>query len=154
LKKTLLVGLLLASASTVSSASLVNDMQTCQGLLAFMDKKLRASEGIYPAKDVKTVQQGLASYDRFIQNEIVSPGLLKFNAGNQAKADNMQQQVDAFKQSVVADLEKRYPKNRLFMDHVVALNNCTKKAVPSGPGLDQLKLTFDTLTTMLLKSAP
>ena len=51
----------------------------------------------------------------------------------------MQKQVDTYKQSLVKQLEARYPKNRLFTDHAIAVNNCAKKAVPAGAELDELK---------------
>lgn len=124
------------------AAPSINDMQSCQGLLDFMDNKLDSAAAKYGADDVKAVKAGLNGYNQYIQREIVSPGLLQFNGGDAGKSAQMQKQVDAYKASLVADLQKRFPANQLFADQVVALNNCTQKAVPSGQELAGLKQAF------------
>ncbi len=68
--------------------------------------------------------------------------------GNQAKANQMQKQVDSYKQSLIKQYQKRYSQNRLFMDHALSLNNCSKKAVPSGQALEQLKLALQTMVKL------
>ena len=51
----------------------------------------------------------------------------------------MQEQVDTYKKTLVKQLEDRYQQNRLFTDQAIAVNNCAKKAVPSGQELEELK---------------
>ena len=121
------------------AAGLINEMQSCQALIDFVDIKLDSAPSNYDKDDVKKVRKGLGSYNQYIQREIVSPGLLEFNSGDEDKANQMQQQVDTYKTSLVKQLEARYPKNRLFTDHAIAINNCANKSVPSGGELEELK---------------
>lgn len=130
--------LLMVSKSSLA-AGLINEMQSCQALIAFVDNKLDLAPSNYNQEDVKKIRKGLGTYNQYIQRQIVSPGLLEFNGGDKDKANQMQKQVDAYKQTLVEQLETRYPKNRLFMDHAIAVNNCAKKAVPSDGELDELK---------------
>ena len=130
--------MLIVSKSTLA-AGLINEMQSCQAFIDFIDNKLNSAPSTYDPEDVKKVREGLGTYNQYIQRQIVSPGLLEFNGGDKDKADQMQKQVDTYKQTLVKQLEARYPQNRLFMDHAIQVNNCAKKAVPSEGELDELK---------------
>ena len=140
-----ILSVFLGFISQSSFAALINDMQTCQGQIMFIGTKLDAGAAKYPADDVKKVRQGLEGYDQYIQTKIVSPGLLKFVGGDQAKADEMQTQVDAYKKNIVSRLQKRYPQPRLFADHALSLNECAKQAVPAGQALENLKVALHTM---------
>lgn len=139
MKKILIIGLLLIVSKSTLAAGLINEMQSCQAFIDFIDNKLNYAPSTYDPEDVKKVREGLGTYNQYIQRQIVSPGLLEFNGGDKDKANQMQKQVDTYKQTLVKQLETRYPQNRLFMDHAVQVNNCAKKAVPSGGELDELK---------------
>jgi hypothetical protein len=139
LKKILIIGLLLIVSKSPLAAGLINEMQYCQALINFVDNKLDLAPSNYDQEDVKKIRKGLGTYNQYIQRQIVSPGLLQFNGGDKDKANQMQKQVDTYKQTLAKQLEARYPKNRLFMDHAIAVNNCAKKTVPSGGELAQLK---------------
>lgn len=130
----------------------VNDMQTCQALLEFLDKKLDNAPNNYTPAEVQTVRSGLNGYHQYIQKEIVTPGLLAFTGGNSGKAEQMQQQVDAYKAQLVGSLNKRYPQPRLLTDHAVAVNECAKKAVPSGQRLEALKTALETMVGLAKRS--
>lgn len=142
-----LFGFTMTATQTALAAPSINDMQGCQALLNFVDGKLDPAPAKYNAADVKIVRTGFAAYDAYIQKEIVTPGLLKFNGGDQAKADAMQVQVDTYKAAVVNSYNKQYPQDRLFMDHAIAVNNCAKQAVPAGSDLQALK---DALNKMVV----
>jgi hypothetical protein len=129
----------------------INDMQGCQAVIDFMDAKLADAPAKYDASNVKTARKGLKIYNSYIQNDIVSPGLLEFNGGDVAKAKAMQDQVDTYKASLTAALNSKFPQQRIFMDHVVTLNNCAKKAVPSGADLDALKASMNAMVIMAKK---
>lgn len=116
----------------------INEMQGCQAIIDFVEAKLQTTPQ-YDKADIDTVLKGLGIYDRFIQDTIVTPGLLEFNGGDKAKADAMQKQVDAYKAQVKTAYDKRYPQARLFTDHAVAVNECAKKVVPEGADLEALK---------------
>lgn len=139
MKKILIIGLLLIFSKSSMAAGLINEMQSCQALIEFIDNKLDLAPSTYEQDDVNKVRKGLGTYNQYIQRQIVSPGLLQFNGGDKDKANQMQKQVDTYKQTLVKQLEARYPKNRLFTDHAIAVNNCAKQAVPSGGELDELK---------------
>lgn len=139
LKKFMMMALLFIVPQLSMAAGLINDMQSCQGLIDFVDNKLDSAPAKYAKEDVKKVRRGLKGYNQYIQREIVSPGLLQFNGGDQAKATGMQKQVDAYKQTLVKQFKVRYPQNRLFTDQAIAINNCAKKAVPTGQELEGLK---------------
>ena len=127
------------------AAGLINDMQSCQGLINFINKKLDSAPSKYNNDDVYKVREGLTGYNQYIQREIVSPGLLQATGGDESKANEYQKKVDAYKESLVAQLDVRYPQNRLFSDHAVAINNCAQKAVPSGKELENLKEALNTM---------
>lgn len=131
--------LLILTPLLSKAAPSINDMQSCQALLDFIDDRLESPPNNYPIKEVEKVREGLEGYDQYIQNEIVSPGLLAFNGGDAGKTKEMQKQVDAYKKALVKSFQTRYTGNRIFMDQVIAVNNCTKKAVPSGQALEKLK---------------
>jgi len=139
--------LLMLSQSALANR-LVNDMQGCQGYMDFIDAKLAKAPAKYSEADVKNVLKGLDAYDSFIQTTIVTPGLLKFTGGDKAKADALQQQVNEYKKNLVTNLHKRYPQPRLFMDHAVSINDCAKKAVPTGQALEDLKLALNTIVKL------
>ena len=153
MKKIILLTFLMMFAKSSMAAGLINDMQSCQGLIDFVNTKLDTAPASYDAADVNTVRSGLDTYNRYIQQEIVTPGLLQFNGGNQAKAEQMQKQVDAYKQSLVKQYQKRYPQNRLFTDFAMSLNNCAKKAVPTGGDLEKLKQALHTIIKLSKQGA-
>lgn len=143
--KHIIIAALLCAAPQLSSAALINDMQSCQGLLDFIDQKLDNAPDKYETADVTTVRKGLAQYNDYIQSEIVTPGLLSFNGGDAKKAEQMQGQVDAYKVTLVNGYQARYPQNRLFSDHAISVNNCAQKAVPAGEALENLKAALNTM---------
>lgn len=145
LKKIVIIGCLLVVSKSLMATSLINDMQACQALIEFVDNKLNAAPLVYDKEEVENVRKGLKSYNQFIQREIVSPGLLKFNGGDKEKAHQMQKQIDIYKNSLIKQLEMRYPQKRLLMDQVIAMNNCTKKSVPSNKALETLKESLNTM---------
>jgi len=130
---------LLLISPAITSAASINDMQTCQATLNFVVSRLAAPPENYAAAEVATIKQGLTSYDDYIQREIITPGLLKFNNNDAARASAMQEQVDAYKAKVVESYAKRYPHNQLLTDYAIAINNCTKQAMPEGAEMDALK---------------
>ena len=146
MKKFFIVGLMLVASESSLAAGLINDMQYCQALIDFVDNKLDSAPSSYDQDDVEKARKGLETYNQYIQREIVSPGLLTFNGGDENKAQQMQKQVDTYKQTLVKQFEARYPQNRLFMDHAIEVNNCAKKSVPSGEELEELK---DSLNLMV-----
>ncbi|KKJ78587.1 hypothetical protein WH95_00325 [Kiloniella litopenaei] len=140
------LGALITLSQPAMADPSINNMQGCQALIDFIDAKLGQTS--YDSSDVAKVQNGLGAYNSYIQNEIITPGLLKFSNGDQGKAAKLQEQVDAFKSQVVAGYNKKYPQDRIFMDHVVALNNCTQQAVPKGADLEALKTSMETMVTL------
>ncbi len=143
-----MVGLLVTVSQSSMAVGLVNDMQLCQGVIEFVDNKLKKAPGYYDKADVKTVRQGLEAYNQYIQREIVAPRLLKFNGGDAEKTKQMQKQVDAYKSTVVNQLQSRYPQENLLTDHAISVNDCAKKAVPSGKDLDRLKDAVNTMVKL------
>ncbi|WP_072680982.1 hypothetical protein [Arcobacter sp. LA11] len=144
-KVTLTISLGLLLSIPLQAAPSINDMQSCQGLLDFIDKKLDKAPAKYSTEDIKNIREGLKGYNEYIQEEIVTPGLIKFNNGDSSKASMMQKQVDMYKLSLVNAYEKKYPANRLYTDYAVAVNNCAKKAVPKGASLEKLKISLNTI---------
>lgn len=138
-------------SSTIDAKASINDMQGCQALIEFVENKLDPKPDNYSEQEVVTVLKGLNAYDEYIQKEIVSPGLLQFNGNDQAKADAMQKQVDAYKAQLVKAYDKRYPQPKLFTDQAVALNECAKKAVPSGEALEDLKASLQMIIALARK---
>jgi len=133
---------------TSIAAGLVNEMQSCQGLLDFVEAKLDTVPETYPKGDVEKVRKGVKAYNKYIQNEIVTPGLLQATGGDKAKADEYQKQVDVYKGTLTKQFESRYPQKRLFSDHAIAINNCAKKAVPSGQDLEALKQALNIIVEL------
>ena len=133
------------SVPSLATAS-INDMQSCQALLDFINSQLDGSD--YPSTDTEVIRKGLKLYNQHIQEKIVTPGLIQFNSGDTAKADVMQEQVDAYKEVLVNSFKSRFPQKRLYMDQAVALNNCTQKAVPSDESLERLKEAMDTIVKL------
>ena len=85
----MIIGLLLIVSKSPMAAGLTNDVQSCQALIEFIDNKLDSAPSNYPEGDVKKVREGLNTYNQYIQREIVSPGLLQFNGGYKAKANQI-----------------------------------------------------------------
>lgn len=137
MKKTLLTCVLAFAPMVSVAAPSVNDMQTCQGLLDFLDGKL-AETTQYDASEVAKIRQGLKGYNDYIQTDIVTPGLRQY--GDVA---SLQAQVDQYKATIVNAYKGRYTDKRIYADHAVAVNNCAKKAVPSGAKLEQLKQALE-----------
>ncbi|MDT0595439.1 hypothetical protein [Glaciecola petra] len=135
-------------SSFASAQSLINDMQSCQALIEFVEQRLSSPPASYDKTKVTNILEGLGAYNTHIQETIVTPGLLQFNQGDKAKAQNMQQQVDAYKKTLIANFAKRFPENRMYTDYAVSLNNCTKKAVPEGEALEQLKVALNTMVAL------
>lgn len=148
LKSIFALGLVCMPLNAINAGSLINEMQGCQGLLQFVDSKLKAAPAKYSAKDVASVRKGLQQYNAFIQKEVVTPSLLQYNGGDKAKADLMQKQVNAYKDTVIKSYQSRYPQPRLFTDQAMAINNCTKKIVPKGQALEDLKVALQTMVKL------
>lgn len=147
-KRYSVAGVLLFLPLVSVAAPSINDMQTCQGLIDFLDHRLESAPAEYPVSDVLIIRKGLKSYNQYIQWEIISPGLLAFSSGNSKKAQALQQQVDGYKASIVKGYQKRYPDQRLYTDHAVAINNCANKAVPTGQSLTELRLAVETMVEL------
>ena len=144
--KLLSMAFILCISQTAVSKPSINTMQTCQGLLDYLEIKLQDAPSNYPIDKVKKVREGLSQYHGYIQEEIVTPGLLQFNGGDASKAEAMQQQVDAYKTTIVKGLTTRYSSyDGLVTDHAISVNECAKEAVPSGEALENLKYAINTL---------
>lgn len=139
LKKTLLVTMLTAASLSSYGNTLLNDMQTCQAMLEFVDTKLGAVSSKYDKEKIAQAREGLKSYHTFIQQNVMSPGLAQFSQNDPAKAEGLRQQIYTYKRTLKESLNNRYPQDAITMDQVVAINNCTKKSLPGGSGLEALK---------------
>lgn len=125
----------------------INDVQTCQAQLDFVDAKL-ASISKYDKTKVKTVRSGLQAYNAFLQSEHITPGLSAYTGGDAAKNKDFQDQIDAYKATVVAGLNKRYPQPRVFMDHAVAINNCYSSAPMDAAGTAMMTEALQTFVEL------
>jgi len=130
------------------AAPSINDMQSCQGVLDFVESQLDSVGSKYSSDDISTIREGVMAYDDYIQKTIVTPGLLEFNGGDSGKAAAMQKQVDAYKLTLVNGFKAKYPENRLYTDQAVAINNCAQKAVPSGDDLESLKAALNKIVEL------
>lgn len=126
----------------------INDMQGCQAAMDFLDYKMKNAPKKYPKADVKAVREGLTAYSDYLQDTVITPGLLEYNGGDKKKAKTMQGQVDAYKASVTASYKKRYPQDRVFMDHAVIIDGCAQKAMPQGALLETLKAAVESLAKL------
>lgn len=126
----------------------INDMQGCQAAIDFLDYKMKNAPKKYPKADVKTVREGLSAYSDHLQNTVITPGLLEYNGGDAKKAKAMQGQVDDYKATVTAAYKKRYPQDRVFMDHAVIIDGCAQKAMPKGALLEKLKAAVQSLAKL------
>lgn len=145
---TLLTGLACTFTMPVMATASINEMQSCQGLLDFLDSQLDVSSSKYSSTDIDVIRKGLKLYNQHIQEKIVTPGLIKFSTGDKAQAKALQEQVDAYKLTLVNSFKARYPEPRLYMDQAVALNNCTQKAVPADEALDDLKAAMNMIVKL------
>lgn len=141
------IGLLLISTQSIAGPS-INNVQSCQALLDFIETKLATAPEAYPISDVELIKKGIGNYNGYLQREIVTPGLVEFNGGDQAKAQAMQEQVNAYKATLVSSLQNRYKEPGLFTDHAFAVNDCVKKATPSGQVLEDLKTALTTIVKL------
>ena len=139
-------GALVASGTAHAKPS-INDVQTCQAHLDFVDAKL-ASVKKYDKAQVKTVRKGLKSYNDFLQSEHVTPGLMALYGGDKAKVKSTQVQIDAYKKNVVAGLDKRYPQPRVFMDHAISIDACYTKAPMDASGTAVMTEALQTLVAL------
>lgn len=142
MKKTMIVALLCSMPMLSQGAGLVNEMQTCQGLMDFLDKKLDSAPSKYDSDDVEKIRKGLKSYHQYAQKKVITPELLKAAGGDQSGADKFQDQVNDYRELLVKQYSQRYPGNELKTDHAIAINNCTKKLMPTGAALDELKTSL------------
>lgn len=148
MKKIMILVLFSMTSSLSIAAGLINEMQSCQGLIAFIDGKLNSAPSKYSEADVVKVRTGLQAYSQYIQREIVTPGLLQAAGGDQIRANEFQKNVDTYKSTIVKKFETQYPQNRLFNDQAIGINNCAKKAVPSGQELEALKLALNIMVEL------
>ena len=141
----LLTVILICGFCQPALSALINEMQACQGLLIYIDNKLNTAPPEYPSDKVMKVRKGLKQYNEYSQDQIVAPGLLQFNAGDAAKAKAMQLQVDTYKTSILKGMQARDSSSKITSNHAISINNCAKKAVPSGQALENLKFAINTL---------
>lgn len=134
--------------ASIAKASLLNEMQSCQAMIAFVEKKLKYPPSSYTDSDIQKVLGGLNSFDEHIQSKVITPGLLSFNGSDKSKADAMQAQIDTYKSQLVAGFEKRYPQDKLFTDFAVILSNCSTKVKLDEPTKAQLKTSLNTIVAM------
>lgn len=123
----------------------INDMQSCQGVIDFINQKIDFASSKYSKKDVEIVHKGLNQYSDYLQSEVVTPGLLKHNGGDIKKSNDMQKEINKYRGLIVKELNGKYPTKRLYMDHIVMVNNCVKMVAPAGTTLNNLKTAFNTM---------
>lgn len=141
-KKFLLAAALTGVTQLTFASPSINDMQGCQAVIDFVEQKMADTHSVYRSEDIDIVLKGVQAYNNYIQNDIVTPGLLKYAEGNTAKAEGLQQQVDIYKKGLVANLDKKFTGNRIYSDVAISLNNCAKMSVPSGSALEDLKASL------------
>lgn len=145
----LITVLFLVTLSQLSNADrMLNDMQSCQALLQYIEQEVERSDDYSGAKQ-EGVIKGLKGYNQFLQNEVITPGLIKFYQGDKSKAAETQLQVNDYKNNLVAQLQKRFKSQGIVMDNLVELNNCTKKIVPKGQALNDLKKSFSLIQSTI-----
>ncbi|WP_409432762.1 hypothetical protein ACJ3XI_11220 [Litorimonas sp. RW-G-Af-16] len=114
---------------TASAKPSVNDMSGCVATLDYVTAKLQSlPKSKYDKADRAALLDALTQYRAFIQDEHITPGLLEFNGGDQAKADAMQQQVTDYQNQVVASHDAKFKGERLYTDHAVMIDGCYTKA--------------------------
>jgi hypothetical protein len=133
---------LLGLSHSVNATPSINEMQGCQAVIDFVEIKSTEARSVYSEKDINVVLKGVQAYDVYIQDEIITPGLLQYVGGDNDKAEALQQQVDVYKSGLVESFKKRFPDNRFYTDVAISLNDCAKKAVPSGDALEDLKASL------------
>ncbi|MGR0279164.1 hypothetical protein ACUM5Y_08940 [Marinomonas dokdonensis] len=130
----------------VAAAPSLNEMQECQAVLDFVVGKTSDMASVYPEQDLQAVREGLVAYNDFIQQDIMTPGLLAYSNNDAEKAATLQQQIDAYKTSVTAGLSTRYSQQTLITDYAVVINGCAKKALPpSSSDVALLKRSLETI---------
>lgn len=153
-KKILLVPVLLGATQFACASPSINDMQGCQAVIDFVEQRMAATQSVYSSEDVETVLKGVQAYDEYIQNDIITPGLLKYANGDKAKAKGLQEQVDAYKKGLVANLDKKFAGDRLYSDTAISLNKCAQISVPSGAALEALKASLFKIIELSKSSSP
>ncbi|GAB3487341.1 hypothetical protein [Marinomonas epiphytica] len=153
LKRLIIAGLAVSASFSVAAQPSVNEMQDCQAFIDFVDRKMTVTADVYEATDLNLIRKGLQSYNVFIQEQIVSPGILAYSQGDTAKAEYLQQQIDVYKVTVVDKLGERYPERKLLTDFAFAINECAKKALPNEETqVQQLKTSLDTIIKLAQKA--
>ncbi|MBT0586999.1 hypothetical protein [Alteromonas oceanisediminis] len=133
----------------VEAAPSINEMQTCQGLLDYLYEKTQSTNLIYAPSDKEIIAKGLQQYDDFIQETFITPGLQSFVESTDTQVSTLQAQIDDYKVSLVEQLRLQYAEEKFVMNEVVSLNNCTKKAVPSGNALGDLKQAMERMIALV-----
>jgi len=122
----------------------VNDIQQCQAVIEFTIERVK-SVSKYDETDVKTVTSGLQSYNAFLQERHMNPGLLDFTKGDKAAAKNFQKQIDVYKAQVITALKAKHPQERIFSDQAVAINNCYSAAPMSDDKTEMMRSSLQTI---------
>lgn len=136
------------SSGAAFAATTINDMQACQGYLDFVDNKLDDLKETYSAEDLNTIRTGLVNYNQYIQQTIITPGLLEFTGNDAQKASETQLQIDAYKTHISESLKQKYQDDKMVVDYAVILNDCAKKAMPEGNVLQELKTALELIVSL------
>ncbi|MEO9654071.1 hypothetical protein [Marinomonas sp.] len=137
---------LMLSFDVLSTPSL-NEMQECQAAIDFVVDTTDKLEALYSTTELQVVREGLVSYEDFIQQEIITPGLLAYSQNDVKKVEDLQQQIDEYKRSITLRLTKHYGQERLFTDYAVMINGCAQKALPSST--EDIALLKNALETII-----
>ena len=124
------LSIIILSSGAAFAATTINDMQACQGYLDFVDNKLDDLKETYSAEDLNTIRTGLVNYNQYIQQTIITPGLLEFTGNDAQKASETQLQIDAYKTHISESLKQKYQDDKMVVDYAVVFNSCS--TFPSG----------------------
>ncbi|MBJ7536249.1 hypothetical protein [Marinomonas transparens] len=123
----------------------INEAQSCQALVDFVDIKVSKIGDRYTKNDIALIRKGLSAYSAYLQEDVITPGLLSFYGGNAKKAKAMNKLFYRNKVTFMRHLNERYSDQKLITDYAYAINQCAKKSLPKGDTYWQLKSSLETI---------
>ncbi|MBW8184066.1 hypothetical protein [Shewanella nanhaiensis] len=138
--------------SNPSVAINFNDIHSCRAHLDFItESNLNPVPSQYSSSDITQIRKSLAEYNQDIMDKYLEPALQEESGGDADKLKLMKDKIVQNHRIIVKNLEARYQDKRIYMELVLAVDNCIKSVRPSDNLNEELNKTVNTMLSLAMK---
>lgn len=137
-----------AEAKKTYPADVVYKMQMCLAIIHFVDEKLADSPKSHPAKKVQQAREGLKTYSKFINEDVVDESMKVIVKNDAVMFAQYRENFNNKQKELIEKMRVQIPAGPVAPDHAQAVEACMTKVKPEGDELKTLNTGVEALKAL------